>query len=341
MYAFIRSLCVSNCTLVTDLGISWFCDRDKKNVDVRCGGLEFLLIRDTSVTSFGVHLAVKNLRKLKQLDCNEDLRNCVPAAIVRPMSHMTSFTCTLKGKLTIEKYSLLSPDALIQYRSTRMEDDVYNYQLASMFDLSAKLIVRPSRQTLFPYISFRLGIVPCLTRFGALLKNLSLDNFSDVDIFFITSTSPLIQSITLQRCSYRDPTTSLIPLPARNIPPSFIETIIYEGTMGGYVSSHELFHLLMSPKLTNISFSFCSTVNDDILFRAFDSHRFQHLKRITLFFCCNVSNEAFKSVFLVEPNVLEYVKIVACQQLSMPEVRVEWKELARTNNWDVEFVFLF
>ena len=312
---------------------------ESRNVGVCYGGLDSLFIRGTKVTTRGVNEAVGNLKKLKQLDYDAELRACVPANIVRPMTHMTSFICNVTGTLTIEKYALLPNGALHQRRRT--ETNVYTHELANMLDISSTLTMRRYMRPLFSYISFRMGIVPFLRRFGSLLRNISLDNISDIDIFFITSTCPLVQSITLQGCSFRDPGASLIPLPARNIPPSFIENIIYDSTLGGWVSSLELLHLLLSPKLTDISFNCCSTLNDEVLYRAFNSHRFKHLKRLSLNFCDNISNEAFKSVFLVESNVLQFVEIVGCRQLSKPHVRAQWIDLTTRKNWDVKFVFFF
>ena len=322
------------------MGISLFCGLPtSQNAGVCCGGLESLFIRDTKVTSVGIHLAVGNLKKLKQLDYDDELRASVPANIVRPMSHMTSFICNVNGTLTIEKYAILSHGTLLQHRSARTEKNVYTHQLANMLDISSKLNVRRSKRLLFSYISFRMGIVPFLTRFGSLLRNLFLDSISDVDIFFITFTCPLVQSVTFRCCTFRDPDASLIPRPARNIPPSYIENIRCDCTLGGWVSSDELLHLFMSPKLTNISLNFCPALNDDVLYRAFNNHRFKNLKRLSLFFCDNISNEAFKSVFLVESNVLQFVEIIACRQLSEPNVRAEWIDLTTRNNWDVKFMF--
>ena len=285
----------------------------------------------------GVRCAVRNLKKLKQLDYNRQLRVCVRAGVFRPALHMMSFSCSMNGSLSLETFFLLSPDPKHKHCSERTENTVSTYQLATMVDLSSEL--RESIQNVFPYISFRLGIVPFLTRFGASVQNINLDFLSDVDVFFITFSCPLVKCIYLYRCSFRSFELSLIPLPQRTIPPAYIENITYDGSSGGPIGREELLHLFMSPNLTNISLNYCSTLTDDILYAAFNSHEFIYLKQLTLVYCDNVSNEAFKSIFLRESNVLKYIKIIECRQLSSPVVMDEWNAVATRKNWDIEFIF--
>ena len=320
---------------VTDSGISRFCGSDKPNVGVCFGGLEYLFVRGTSVTSSGIHCAATHLKRLKQLDCEKETRDFFRLGITRPVSRMLSFDCGSDGSLSIEKVVLISRNALL--KSTRKEDKVYTNQLVTLVDLSETL--RPPRHFANRRISFYLGIVPFLTTFGNPLRAIALRNFT-VDIFFITYTCPLIQRIKLKYCIFCDSADSLIPLPDRNVPPSCIEELDYQGFVMPRDSSEELLHLLMSPKLVNISIMYCANLYDDVLHSAFNSHRFKHLKRLTLYSCDNVSNEAFKSIFLVDSNVLQYIKIWNCRQLSLQSVFAEWVELATKNNWDIKIVFL-
>ena len=326
--AFFRTLCVSNCMLVTDQGILWFCGQVKENTGVCRGGLENLFIRGTSVTTSGVSDAVCLLHELKHVDYDEVVPACVRGGIVRPRSNLLSFSCGADGSLVIETLVTLSPDSSV--KCTRIEEKVYTNQIASMVDLSS--ILSPPMQTGEPNISFILGVVPFLTRFGYSLRNLSLDNISDVDVFFITFTCPLLKSIKFKRCRF-------IALPARNIPRSFIEDIEYDGSVGGQITGRALLHFFLSPKLTSISLIYAQRLSDRILNFAFSKHGFQHLKRLKLFACHGISNEAFKSAFLVDSNVLQCINIWECLKLSSKNVRDEWRELARTKNWDVQIDF--
>ena len=281
------------------------------------------------VTTSGVRFAVINLQKLKIVDYDENVPACVRAGIVRPESYMTSFSCDADGSLVFETILTLPPDGFLT--CTRIEKNVYSNQLATMVDLSSGL--SPAHQTVHPRISFVLGVVPFLTRFGLSLCNLSLDSISDVDLFLITACCPLLKIIKLKRCRF-------VPLPSHNIPMSFIEEIEFDGTSGGQITGRGLLHLLLSPKLTNISIVHGKYLSDRILNFVFSKHRFQHLKRLKLFGCPNISNETFKSIFLIELNVLRNIKICGCSQLNLPTVRNEWNELVSRKNFDLKIAFL-
>ena len=319
-----RTLCVSNCLQVTDKGIEYFCGIKETNVAVCCRGLENLLIRGTSVTPKGVSHALIHLRNVKIVDYDEK-----HPGIVCPETFMTSFSCDDEGSIVIETIIMLPPHGFL--RCTRIEKKVYSNQLANMIDLSSRLC--PVDENVDPRMSFDLGIVPFLARFGRSLLNLSLHRLNGVNIFLISTSCPHLKSIKLKSCSF-------VPLGAQNIPMSFIEEIEFDGTNGRQITRRGLFHLFLSPNLTNISIVHAIYLSDHMLNFAFCKHRFQHLKRLKLFGCGNISNEAFKSTFLVESNALRSIKIWGCLQLSLPNVRDEWNELVSKKNFDVDIVFL-
>ena len=191
----IRSLCVSNCLLVTDKGVWLFCGLLEPNAGV-CDSMEYLFLRSTSVTSFGVCLAVQHLRKLKYLDCVHALRaSSDNLVIVPPKSYFNSFHCSVEGRLQFETVTELSPYTVGQ-RVTRREVNVSSYQLANLHDLSSPL--RPFLlQNLNPYFSFTADVVPCFkSRFSGSLRNISLQYLLAVDVFVLTTTCPHIKSIT-------------------------------------------------------------------------------------------------------------------------------------------------
>ena len=331
-------MCVSNCLSITDLGIRRFCGIKSPNIGVCFGGLEDLFVRETSVTRYGVDSAIRRLKRLQQIDCDDELEPFVPAAIVRPQSQLLSFSCVSDSSLTIETLLALSTNSSF-LKCIRHENGIYTNQLANMRHLLSKL--HPSLHNVNPIVSFRVDAAPFLTRFGESLRNISLHSFDDVDIFFITATCPLLQSINVNRCNFTGSANSIIPVQLRNFTPLNIEDIKFESVYyKGPISRAELLHLFMSPHLTNIRLVRCTTLDDDILFRAFNSHGFKTLKQLTLFSCHDISNEAFKAAFLVESNVLERITIWACAKLSSPNVEAEWNELATINNWDVEIMFL-
>ena len=331
-------MCVSNCWSITDFGIRRFCGIDSPNIGVCFEGLEDLLVRGTGVTRYGVDFAIRHLKRLQQLDCDDELGAFVPATIVRPRSLLLSFSCVSDSSLTIETLLILSANSSF-LKCIRHENGIYTNQLATMMHLLSKF--HPALHNANPIVSFSIDAVPFLTRFGQSLRNISLHSFDDVDIFFITATCPLLQSINLNRCNFTGSANSIIPVQLRNFTPMNIEEINYDSIYYRRpISSAELLHLFMSPHLTNIRLVRCTTLDDDILSRAFNSHRFKSLKQLTLFSCNDISNEAFQAAFLVESNVLERITIWACDQLSSPNVEAEWNELAKINNWDVEIVFL-
>ena len=289
------------------------------------------------MTRYGVDFASRHLRRLNQLDYDDELQACVPAAIVRPHSQLLSFSCVSDGSLSIETILTLSTNSFL--KNTRQENRISRNQLPTMMNLLSKL--HSALPNVNPIISFRLDVVPFLARFGQSLRNISLDSFDDVDIFFITATCPLLKSISLIRSNFTGYENSFISVPAQDFIPFNISDINYDPLYCTRpISSTALLHLFMSPNLTKIRLVRCSTLNDDMLYRAFKSHRFKTLKQLTLFSCHEISNEAFKSTFLVESNVLERITIWSCEQFNSPSVEAEWNELVTINNWDVEIVFL-
>ena len=133
----LRTLCVSNCLSITDLGIWRFCGIKSPNIGVCFGGLEDLFVRETSVTRYGVDSAIRRLKRLQQIDCDE-LGPFVPAAIVRPRSQLLSFSCVSDSSLTIEILLALSTNSFF-LKFIRHDNGIYTNQLANMRHLFVEI----------------------------------------------------------------------------------------------------------------------------------------------------------------------------------------------------------
>ena len=271
-------------------------------------------------------MAIQCLEKLNFLDSkhlsrvNEQLesgRVLLPKAFLK--SCVIGHTGYLSLVFVVESHDILRPTRIVNTGSVK--------NLESIVDVRMEL----PRQVLMRSLSFANEAVHFLMQFGRGLHKLQLTSIVEIDIFSIISTCPLLRTVNLYRCYFKNPS-----LPRPRVIPQHLEKcrIVSEDNLG----YEQLLSLLLSPNLRVICLDGCDSLSDDVLETAFRHHRFRKLERLSIENCYVISKNVFTSCFMSESNSLKFIEIVWCPTIGTLENKNEWLSIAASRNWDVEIV---
>ena len=324
---------------VSDAGITFLCGISNDRAAKGCKLLEFFFARTNGVTKYGITLAIQYMRKLRFLDNKHLLAACkeVGGNVLPPNTILKTFSIKSNEFLELG-YQLVnwanSPDEF-QKRMISYYGYLTNSSLTSVVGDVANELEFPTTAAStvdnVQKISFQQVVVPFLKQFGKSIQEIRLLYTQGVDIFAITGTCPLLQSITLIGCPN---STSSVPRPVP-APPN-VEYLKVCGSTNLEIG--DLLHLLLSPSLREIVLWNCSALCDAVLQISFRRHRFRNLERLTFRYCTNVSSDMFSSCFLSESNALTYIDIGNCGDLSTMASRHKWLSIAASQNWGLQIV---
>ena len=306
-----------------------------------CQQLESLFIRNCSnVSQNGVNLAMNFLRNLKVLDHELPLpqndRN-----IQRPTASLISLMCNQRNVVKLTCTLPLTTDVLSSKQvQANFVTDTHLTAVAEVMNL------KPEPDNLLNLITFEVGVVNFLTRFGTPLTTLELLNLHRVDVLFIFRTCCRLQNLALfqiasfQSNTFPNPTTHpLLVLHGSNEPPVArnLETFRLVGNLGSEEANCRdiLSIVLMAPNLRVLEIENCTHLVDTILLDALSQQGFERLESLTLINCNELTKDVFVHVFLTQTKNLKYLKLVRCTHLCTVSNRDEWMSIAKRFNWDL------
>ena len=167
-----------------------------------------------------------------------------------------------------------------------------------------------------------------LLSFGPRLQTIELNQIRDVQISDILSNCHLLQSFTLDKCTFK--TSQFDEHPQQHFGQHLEKIKIVGGSRLKFYEDRiadsnleygELVNLFQCPNVRDIHIGYCSAYFDHVLLSAFRKHRFSNLS----------------SCFLSESNSLYYIAIL--QNRIYEYVRREWFSIATGRNWELEIVF--
>ena len=165
-------------------------------------------------------------------------------------------------------------------------------------------------------ISIPNGVVPFLSRFGKCIREIKLYLITDVYIFALMSSCPLLRIVEFNVCDFKNSSQPPPPFPR------FLE--IYKLFCSKTLGFDVLVYWLMSPCLKDISVTECPAFCDGALENAFRQHRFKTLERLRIENCKRVSKSVFNSCFMSESDALCFAKLRKCPNMGTMENRREW-----------------
>ena len=301
----------------------------------KCQLLEYLHVRDSNVTEFGLHIAVQGLKRLRfldhQLPIPDNDRN-----VQRPTAHLQSFMCSRNGIARFTCTVPLSSGGV--YSTKKYEVSVLSdANLAGVVDIMANFNNLQRLVHNRPYlITFEGGIVPYLAQFGDPLQRLKFYRLQELDVLFTFVMCPRVKNLSLLWNSAYVSTLQNLIIPKCLEHFKFVGEL--ESEMGGRCK--DMSALLMAPSLKTVYIENCPNLDDEMIQNAFESHRFENLESLTLINCENVGKDVFVDAFLSRRNSLKALKLVFCHHLCTVANQEEWGRLAELFNWDLKVEFI-
>ncbi len=189
--------------------------------------------------------------------------------------------------------------------------------------------------SLYGNVTFGGGVTPILKAFGySSLKELSLHKLRDVNIQVIIQLCPNLQFLDLfDNLSYftAKPVEEWVMTE-----PQVLKQLERLKLFGSGIPREHLILLLSSPLLVEITIGGCSTLNDDILQKVARIQKFNHLEKLDVGECHNVTEKGI-DVFMNAQSPLNELWIHRCDEISKSYVE-HWEEQAKGNNWQL-FIF--
>ena len=296
-----------------------------------CQLLEHLHLRDSKVTEFGLHIAVRGLKKLRfldhQLPIPDNERN-----VRQPTAHLKSFMCSRHGIARFTCTIPLSSDGMHstkKYSSTSLSDVV----IAGVFDVMANFNHHKRsvyRRNLL--ITFNGGVVPYLARFGQPLQRLKFYRFQGLELEVVFMMCPRLRKLTLLWNSSYVSTLPIVTIP------TCLEHFKFVGELDSEMDGNcgDISTVLLAPSLKTVYIENCPNLDDEMIQNAFKKHQFETLESLTLINCENVGKDVFEKAFLCRLNALKSMKLVFCHRLCTVANQEEWARLAGGLNFDLK-----
>jgi hypothetical protein len=348
-----RELIAEDCYRITDAGMQGLCvsvDHLGKEVEGigQCKLLEHLATDDTSITSVGVKLGIRNLPKLKRW-------KMVSVQLLAEVYQEDSMSNKL---LEIPKYSLIHLELKgIKYTSGSLglavsmcpfvtQVNIVTIKSFTDSDLQALLSLKSLHELKFNdgynykedcEITFSGGVTPLLKAFGSSsLKFLLLSNLPQVNIDVIIQHCPNLHSLTLDRNYHfstanpeEEQVNSRSPM-MMQLEKLFLSTDLHSSRR---IPTANILSLISIPCIKKISCWFCPTITDEILKSADRLHHFKNLETFQLVVCAPVSKKGI-DVLMDSRNAIKVIDLIQCDNITFSDI-CAWRKQASSNNWDL------
>jgi hypothetical protein len=354
-----RDLNISHCMGVTDLGIQGLCvpsDSMEREGDRQglCQSIFKLSTAGTKLTKQGIQFALSNLPSLK-------VWNEVSVQLLYNIHYMDFFTKNLDD---IPKYSLInisvsdlyhdplntpyiceSLNMIVSICPCVMQVKIMTVEGLKDGDLQSLLFLERLSELEISgsnenecRVTFKNGIAPVLKGIGTSLKTLSLSHLGDINIQVIIEHCSSLRSLTLEfnhsyvRTSWTNEDEKRIKLePQGQLEKLRLSTVSTNVFFSSPIPSENLFSLLSTPSLKNISIHDCITLTDKVFRKAAKLHNFRNLVYLELCDCHSVTDTVIE-LLMNDDNVLKEIVLLSCKRLTQCSVDY-WRDVVKANNW--------